>query len=88
MVLAMGDASVWPRASPASEVVINGAGAPADVPALGAALERLISNPALRRTLGDAAAAFVRPRFGVDGYIAAVTGLYDRLLAAERPGRA
>jgi glycosyltransferase involved in cell wall biosynthesis len=54
---------------------------PADVPALGAALARLVSDQQLRETLGAAAAAFVRPRFGVDGYLAAVTGLYDRLLA-------
>ncbi len=50
-------------------------------PALGAALARLVSDPALRQTLGAAAAAFVLPRFGVDGYVDAVTGLYDRLLA-------
>ena len=29
------------------------------------------------------AAAFVRPRFGVDGYMASVTALYDRMLAAK-----
>ena len=58
---------------------------PADVPALGAALARLVADPALRRTMGAAAAAFVRPRFGVDGYVAAVTGLYDRLLARRGP---
>ena len=43
----------------------------------------LVSDPQLRQTFGAAAAAFVRPRFGVDGYVHAVTGLYDRLLAAE-----
>src|SRR3954454_14109064 len=53
----------------------------ADVAALGAALVRLVSDPALRQTLGDAAAAFVRPRFGVDGYVASVSRLYDRLLS-------
>jgi len=59
---------------------------PADVPALGSALARLVTEPALRRTMGAAAAAFVHPRFGVDGYVAALTDLYDRLLVAE--GRA
>jgi glycosyltransferase involved in cell wall biosynthesis len=94
MVLAMGAGLpvVATRVAGIPEVVTDGVTGllvpPADVPALGAALERLVSNPALRRTIGDAAAAFVRPRFGVDGYIAAVTGLYDRLLAAEGPGRA
>jgi glycosyltransferase involved in cell wall biosynthesis len=59
---------------------------PADVPALGAALARLVADPVLRRRMGTAAAAFVRPRFGVDGYVTALTALYDRLLAEE--GRA
>ena len=59
--------------------------APADVPALGSALARVMADPALRHTMGAAASAFVRPRFGVDGYVAAVTGLYDRLLAANAP---
>jgi glycosyltransferase involved in cell wall biosynthesis len=52
----------------------------------GAALARLVADPALRRTMGTAAASFVRPRFGVDGYVTALTALYDRLLVAE--GRA
>jgi glycosyltransferase involved in cell wall biosynthesis len=56
---------------------------PADVPALGSALARLVGDPVLRQTLGAAASAFVRPRFGVDGYVAAVTDLYDRLLAEK-----
>jgi hypothetical protein len=42
-----------------------------------------VAGQELRQTLGAAAAAFVRPLFGVDGYVRAVTGLYDRLLAAE-----
>jgi hypothetical protein len=33
--------------------------------------------------LGDAARRFVRPRFGVDGYVSSVTALYDRLLSAK-----
>ena len=94
MVLAMGAGLpvVATRVAGIPEVVTDGVTGllvpPADVPALGAALERLTSNPALRRTIGEAAAAFVRPRFGVDGYVAAVTGLYDRLLAAESRGGA
>jgi glycosyltransferase involved in cell wall biosynthesis len=59
---------------------------PADAPALGSALARLIADPALMRTMGAAASAFVLPRFGVDGYVAAVTRLYDRLLVEQ--GRA
>jgi glycosyltransferase involved in cell wall biosynthesis len=53
---------------------------PADVTALGTQLRCLVSDPSLRRQLGLAAAAFVRPRFGVDGYVDSVTNLYDRLL--------
>jgi glycosyltransferase involved in cell wall biosynthesis len=56
---------------------------PANAGALGAALSRLVAEPALRARLGAAAREFVRPRFGVDGYIDAVTGLYDRLLTAK-----
>ncbi len=42
---------------------------PADPAALGAALARLVADPALRQRLGAAARAFVLPRFGVDGYV-------------------
>ena len=37
----------------------------------------------LRARLGEAARAFVLPRFGVDGYVASIATLYDRLLAAK-----
>ena len=89
MVLAMGAGLpvVATRVAGIPEVVQDGATGmlvpPADVPALGSALARLVADPALRQTMGAAAAAFVRPRFGVDGYVAAVTGLYDRLLAEK-----
>ena len=56
---------------------------PADAPALGAALARLVADASLRRSMGDAAAAFVRPRFGSDGYLASVTRLYDELLLSK-----
>ena len=51
--------------------------------ALGDALALLVANPALRSRMGAAARAFVRPRFGADGYVSAVTDLYDRLLMAK-----
>jgi glycosyltransferase involved in cell wall biosynthesis len=92
MVLAMGAQLpvVATRVAGIPEVVLHGQTGllvpPADVPALGAALARLVGDPALRQTMGAAAAAFVRPRFGVDGYVAAVTDLYDRLLVEK--GRA
>jgi glycosyltransferase involved in cell wall biosynthesis len=87
MVLAMGAGLpvVASRVAGIPEVVRDGVTGllvpPADVEALGAALARLLGDPALRQTLGAAAAAFVRPRFGVDGYVESVSGLYDRLLA-------
>lgn len=56
---------------------------PRDPAALGGALARLVTDPALRARLGSAARAFVTPRFGVDGYITSVSALYDRLLAAK-----
>ncbi len=56
---------------------------PADPAALGAAMARLVTDPTLRARLGANAKAFVTPRFGVDGYIASVSALYDRLLSRE-----
>jgi glycosyltransferase involved in cell wall biosynthesis len=53
---------------------------PADAPALGRALARLVTDPALGQRLGPAARAAVRTRFGMDGYVASVAALYDRLL--------
>jgi glycosyltransferase involved in cell wall biosynthesis len=50
---------------------------------LARALAALVEDPAARQRLGEGARAFVRPRFGVDGYVASITGLYDRLLAAK-----
>jgi glycosyltransferase involved in cell wall biosynthesis len=87
MVLAMGAGLpvVATRVAGIPEVVQDGATGmlvpPADVDAIGSALATLVSDSSLRRRLGEAAAAFVRPRFGVDRYVASVTGVYDRLLA-------
>jgi glycosyltransferase involved in cell wall biosynthesis len=53
---------------------------PADVPALGAALARLIADAAFREQLGQAGRASVLPRFGIDRYVDSITRLYDRLL--------
>jgi glycosyltransferase involved in cell wall biosynthesis len=50
---------------------------------LGDALARVAADPALRRSAGEAARAYVRPRFGVDQYVSSITDLYDRLLAAK-----
>lgn len=86
MILALGAglAVVATRVAGIPEVVKDGETGllvpPGDSAALGAALTRVL-DPALRARLGSAAHAFVTPRFGVDGYIDAVTSLYDRLLA-------
>jgi glycosyltransferase involved in cell wall biosynthesis len=53
---------------------------PADSAALGAALARLFGDAGLREQFGRDARASVLPRFGVDGYVTAITRLYDRLL--------
>jgi glycosyltransferase involved in cell wall biosynthesis len=50
---------------------------------LGDALARVAADPALRRSAGEAARAYVRPRFGVDQYVSSITDLYDRLLVAK-----
>lgn len=56
---------------------------PSDAVALGGALAQLVRNPDMRLRLGTAAREWAVPRFGVDGYVASVTALYDRLLAAK-----
>lgn len=90
MVLAMGAGLpiVATRVAGVPEVVHDGVTGllvpPADPRALGAALLRLVNDDDLRGRIGDAARAFVRPRFGIDGYVASVTALYDRLLAEKR----
>jgi len=50
---------------------------------LARALGALVQDDALRARLGAAARAYVRPRFGVDGYVSSIAALYDRLLAAK-----
>jgi glycosyltransferase involved in cell wall biosynthesis len=50
---------------------------------LARALAVLVKDPASGSRLGAAAREFVLPRFGVDGYVASITALYDRLLAAK-----
>jgi glycosyltransferase involved in cell wall biosynthesis len=54
-----------------------------DASQLARALAALVQDGALRARLGTAARAYVRPRFGVDGYVASIAGLYDRLLDAK-----
>lgn len=89
MVLAMGAGLpvVATRVAGIPEVVQDGCTGllvePGDRGALGAALGRLVDSPALRAQLGAAAQAYVRPRFGTQGYVDAVSSLYDRLLAAK-----
>ncbi len=56
--------------------------APGDVPGLRAALERVLSDAALRERLGAAAAAEARRRFGVAAEVAALRALYE----APAPG--
>ena len=89
MVLAMGAGLpvVATRVAGIPEVVRDGVTGllvpPGDSAALGAALARVVAEPALRAALGDAARAYVRPRFGMHGYVGSITALYDRLLAAR-----
>jgi glycosyltransferase involved in cell wall biosynthesis len=69
------------------EVVVDGESGllvpPADAASLGAALLRIATDRAWAARLGDAARKSVLPRFGVEGYVASVVALYDRLLAAS-----
>jgi glycosyltransferase involved in cell wall biosynthesis len=54
---------------------------PADAAALGAALARVFGDAAFAQRMGREARASVLPRFGVDGYVRSIAGLYDRLLS-------
>ena len=89
MVLAMGAGLpvVASRVAGIPEVVKDGVSgllvAPGDVADLAAALNRIVHDDTLRVLLGQEARAFVRPRFGVDGYVKSVSALYDRLLAEK-----
>jgi len=89
MVLAMGAGLpvVASRVAGIPEVVKDGVSGllvtPGDVADLAAALNRIVHDDTLRVLLGQEARAFVRPRFGVDGYVKSVSALYDRLLAEK-----
>jgi glycosyltransferase involved in cell wall biosynthesis len=89
MVLAMGAGLpvVASRVAGIPEVVSDGhSGLLVDAGSadqLARALATLINDAPLRARLGDAARAFVVPRFGVDGYVHSIVSLYDRLLAAK-----
>ena len=89
MVLAMGAGLpvVASRVAGIPEVVKDGVSGllvtPSDAAELAAALNRIVHDDTLRVLLGQEARTFVRPRFGVDGYVASVSALYDRLLAEK-----
>lgn len=89
LVLAMGGALpvVASRVAGIPEVVEDGVSGllvePGNVAQLADAMTRLVMDDQRRVQLGRQAQAFVRPRFGVDGYIAETTALYQRLLTAK-----
>jgi len=86
MILAMGAAMpvVATAVAGIPEIVVDretGWLVPAgDPPALAAALAEVFANRARALKVGQAARDFVLPRFGIDGYVDSVVGLYDRLL--------
>ena len=90
LVLAMGAGLpvIASRVAGMPEVVRHGETgllvAPGDAGDLATALVRLSTDALLRSQLGSAAKAFVKPRFGVDRYIASITALYRRLLADKQ----
>jgi glycosyltransferase involved in cell wall biosynthesis len=92
LVLAMGAGLpvVTTRVAGIPEIVHDGSTGllvePGDSAALGAALARVVTDPKFGAALGEAARGFVLPRFGADGYVKSIVGLYDRLLAAKGLG--
>jgi len=89
LILAMGAALPVVATSVAGipEVVVDGEAGwlvpPGDSAALVRALTDVFADPARAASIGRAACDWVRPRFGVEEYVNAVAGLYDRLLAAR-----
>jgi glycosyltransferase involved in cell wall biosynthesis len=89
LVLAMGAALpvVTTKVAGIPEVVEDGRTGllvePADSAALGAALARVVTDRTLGASLGETARASVLPRFGVDGYVTAITAIYDRLIPSR-----
>jgi len=89
LILAMGAALPVVATSVAGipEVVVDGEAGwlvpPGDSAALARALTDVFADPARAASIGRAARDWVRPRFGVEEYVTAVAGLYDRLLAAR-----
>ena len=89
LVLAMGAGLpvIASRVAGIPEVVEDGVSGllvdPGDPAQLADAMVRVLMDGTRGALLGQKASAFVRPRFGVDGYIASTTALYDRLLAAK-----
>jgi glycosyltransferase involved in cell wall biosynthesis len=89
MVLAMGAGLpvVASRVAGIPEVVNDGVNGllvdAGDSTQLARALGTLVNDGELRSRLGAAARTFVLPRFGIDGYVASIAALYDRLLAEK-----
>jgi len=52
---------------------------PEDPQALADALARLLTDPALRHRLGDAARSKAQQRYGVDGVVQKLASLYEDL---------
>jgi len=86
LILAMGAGVpvVATRVAGVPEVVEDGRTGllvpPADAQELGRAVAHLVTDPAAGRRLADNARQAVLPRFGVEGWVASTTALYDRLL--------
>ena len=93
LVLAMGAGVpvIASRVAGIPEVVQDGVSGllvdPGNAVQLAVAMSKLMLDDGLRASLGQTAREFVRPRFGVDRYIAATTALYNRLLAEKQPNR-
>jgi glycosyltransferase involved in cell wall biosynthesis len=59
---------------------------PRDPTALAAAIQRILDDPALAKSMGLQAKARMAERFSVDAMVAATQGLYDELVAAAATG--
>src|SRR5690606_13119093 len=83
--MALGRPVVTTSAGGSAEVVVDGESGfvvpPADPAALADAVERVLRDPALARTLGERGERRVREHFSLEAMLRAIDGLYREQLA-------
>ena len=88
--MALGRPLIAPREGGPLEIVVDGETGvlipPRDTAALAGAIDRLVSDPALRRKLGNAGRARVDAMFDIRHHVHALETIFDEMLAFRRTG--